>query len=351
MILDDFLNPLHFSAVQHVVNRASIADLFRPQQRCGIYVLQFLTGEIYVGQAVDVARRYVQHRQNHPDIETIRFKKATQSDLNDIERNLIWTLEQNHFQLRNITFTSSPQGESDFDQIMSVEQQESWLLGNNQFIDAQQRIQTNELRRKYSRKFNKFQPLPFANTVLKLLAMYVHCAIPVPKMSELVFWSCSCLPGNSREKNRIIVRVNLNWQEVFNIYQKGDELITSWYLAESIFKDKYETQFVTRKPRLLFTLVKSIFKDKYETQSSQLDQQFPDLDFDDNFYYPGGIDQLHVFCTNLQNSHLVMQNQFFIAALRAFNMRLLKKGPNVYGRYHCPQLADEIFKKLETTKI
>ena len=114
---------------------------------------------------------------------------------------------------------------------------------------------------------------------------------------------------------------------MFNIYQKGDELITSWYLAESIFKDMSETE------------------------SSQLDQQFPDLDFDDNFYYPGGIDQLHVFCTNLQNSHLVMQNQFFIAALRAFNMRLLKKGPNVYGKYHCPQLADEIFKKLETTKI
>ena len=327
MTLDDFLNPLHFSAAQHVVNRASIADLFRPQQRCGIYVLQFLTGEVYVGQAADVARRYMQHRQNHPDIETIRFKKATQNDLNDIERNLIWTLEQNHFQLRNITFTSSPQGESDFDQIMSVEQQESWLLGNNQFIDAQQRIQTDELRRKYSHKFNKFQSLPFANTVLKLLAMYVHCAIPIPKMSELVFWSCSCLPGNSREKNRIIVRVNLNWQEVFNIYQKGDELITSWYLAESIFKDMSETE------------------------SSELDQQFPDLEFDDNFYYPGGIDQLHVFCTNLQNSHLVMQNQFFIAALRAFNMRLLKKGPNVYGRYHCPQLADEIFKKLETTKI
>jgi hypothetical protein len=113
--IDDLLRSLNFTRKFHVRECTSIADLFPARKRCGIYVLQFSNGEAYVGQAVDVTRRYVQHRQTHDDIERIHFRVVSRKNLNEEERNVIWTLEQNGYHLRNIIFTSVLQGEADFD--------------------------------------------------------------------------------------------------------------------------------------------------------------------------------------------------------------------------------------------
>lgn len=71
------VSELNFDQWHDVRERASIADLFRPNERCGIYVLSFANGEAYAGQAVDVTRRYVQHRKVHPDIEAMAFQTVT----------------------------------------------------------------------------------------------------------------------------------------------------------------------------------------------------------------------------------------------------------------------------------
>ena len=107
--------------------RASIADLFPGTRRCGIYILHFTNGEMYVGQAIDVTRRYVQHCCVHDDIESLAFKRVPQGLLNDEERGLIRKLESDGHRLRNITFTALPRAESDFDLIMSAEEQTRWL--------------------------------------------------------------------------------------------------------------------------------------------------------------------------------------------------------------------------------
>ena len=41
----------NFSQPYYGQGRASIADLFPPGQRCGLYILHFANGEIYAGQA------------------------------------------------------------------------------------------------------------------------------------------------------------------------------------------------------------------------------------------------------------------------------------------------------------
>jgi predicted GIY-YIG superfamily endonuclease len=102
-----------FSQPHHVQGRDSIADLFPSGKRCGLYILQFSDGEIYAGQALDVTRRYVQHRKVHCDIEKISFKRVAKKTLNEEERTLIWMLEHEGYRLRNITFTSIPRGEQE----------------------------------------------------------------------------------------------------------------------------------------------------------------------------------------------------------------------------------------------
>ena len=83
------LKEMGFAPPKHVQGRASIADLFKPYERCGLYILHFANAEIYAGQALDVTRRYVQHRKVHSDIEEISFKQVDKDRLNDEERTLM----------------------------------------------------------------------------------------------------------------------------------------------------------------------------------------------------------------------------------------------------------------------
>jgi hypothetical protein len=86
------LSDLGFTETFAIEGRASIADLFKPNKRCGIYVLHTSNGEHYAGQAIDVTRRYVQHLKTHNDIVKISFKRVPQKKLNQEEQKVIHTL-------------------------------------------------------------------------------------------------------------------------------------------------------------------------------------------------------------------------------------------------------------------
>ena len=59
---------LGFEKHLFVKERQSIADCFTKKNRCGIYILHFENGEYYVGLAIDILKRFAQHRKNHSDI-------------------------------------------------------------------------------------------------------------------------------------------------------------------------------------------------------------------------------------------------------------------------------------------
>jgi hypothetical protein len=307
-----------FSQPQHVQGRASIADLFPSGKRCGLYILQFSNGEIYAGQALDVTRRYVQHRKVHADIEKISFKRVAKNKLNEEERTLIWTLEGDGHRLRNITFTSIPAGESDFDLIMSVEEQERWLR-DIRYVDLSgSRAVDPELRRKYSKKFQRFATMRRSNSIINILHEYVQAGIPVPLRSELSFWACSCLPGYSQPNATVYSRINLYWQEVFTASDYEGKLEFSFHLALSPLEKTFGESL------------------------SWLLNKFPSLETTDHFYEPGGQDQIHLIIQGAKSAETFLQQKEIISAVRLFNLRLMKKGACVYRRYHCMDLADRL---------
>ena len=110
--------------------RPTVADLFKPDKRCGIYILRFRNNQFYVGQAVDVIRRFVQHAKVHDDIQEISFKTFPPTELNRIEQELIKLLESKKVKLRNINLTSIPKGETDLDFIIPFDEQQLWLQSN-----------------------------------------------------------------------------------------------------------------------------------------------------------------------------------------------------------------------------
>lgn len=303
---------LGFADPQIVAGRASIADLYRPGERCGLYILHFATGEFYAGQAVDVVRRYTQHRQVHQDIESISFRCVERPELNDAERDLIWRMERSGLRLRNIALTSIPYGESDFDLIMSPEEQAHWLADISFVDDAGSRPDDPDLRRKYAQKFAKLQASPHCAEALTVMRTYARAGLPAMRRGELAFWAVSCLP-----EPHVLVRVNVNWQEVCTLYVNDGVLYLSLHVSQS------PLQAMSWLDRWRFQL-RHRHLARYEHR-----------------YTPGGQDQLQIQVPASVAQRLVVDGNFW-PALRLFNLRLMQKGPCTYGRYHCFDLADQI---------
>src|SRR5215211_1036625 len=239
-----------FSPWRQVHGRASIADFFKPRGRCGIYVLRFSNEEFYVGQAVDVTRRYAQHRKTHIDIEQIAFKQVPSGKLNEEERSLIWHLERQGWSLRNVTFASMPKGESDFDLVMPPEEQERWLDDLGYADEGGQRLIDPELRRRYQRHYQRFLEMPHADEALDILCTYVKVGVPAIRRGEVSFWACSCLPTKD-----VYSRVNINWQEVFTVFAWQNDLWFSLHLARSPLEKALgnrESSLLKRHPTLSF---------------------------------------------------------------------------------------------------
>ena len=135
--------------------RPTVADMFKPDQRCGIYILRFRDNQFYVGQAVDVIRRFVQHSKVHDDIQEISFKIFNEKDLNRIEQELVKSLEKKEVKLRNINLTSIPKGDTDLDLLIPYEQQQFWLTANYENKLNEHFIEQPNLQEKYFRKYQR----------------------------------------------------------------------------------------------------------------------------------------------------------------------------------------------------
>src|SRR6476659_715182 len=101
MPIDELLAAKGFPPTQHVEGREAIANLFSGGKRCGIYVLHFADGRYYVGQSVDVTRRYVEHRKNHTVIVKLSFQEVAQAELTSVETMIMHLLKEQGLSLRN----------------------------------------------------------------------------------------------------------------------------------------------------------------------------------------------------------------------------------------------------------
>ena len=307
------LEAMGFSRWMYVQGRSSIADLFKPHSRCGIYVLRFTNDEFYVGQAVDVTRRYAQHRKIHADIEQMAFKQVPRGKLNEEERLLIWRLERQEWPLRNVTFNSIPQGESDFDLVMPPEEQERWLGDLGYVDDGGERLIDPELRRRYRGRFQRFLERPRNEEALDVLRTYIKVGVPAIRRGEVSFWACSCLPTKD-----VYSRVNIHWQEVFTVSTSLNDLWFSLHLARS-------------------PLVKAL-----GNRESPLLKRHPTLRYIDHRYAPGGQDQTNYEVQGAKAAKQLLTDKDIMRGIRLLNLRLMQKGPCTFGRNHCMDLADRL---------
>lgn len=321
---DELLIQLGFPPWTEAEGRQSVADLYRAGRRCGIYILGFKTGERYVGQAVDVVRRFGQHRKTHGDIAHVTFQQVKPQDLNRVERHCVHKLEAAGTPLRNIALMSLVAGERDLDLVITPGEQEAWLSDAGTLSTSGERVQDAALRQRHHKRYAQLLTLPHAQDALTVLGLYLDTALPAPRRTELSFWMVSCLPYGAKPEGTLYARVSLNMQEVFSLYGHPEGLSASFHLARSPFREELG-----------------------ENWMGELAQE--GWDVSDHAYVPGGQDQFELFTADTENLLTLVLDPVASTAMALLNLRLMRKGPTYYGRSHCLDLVDGVLQALEAS--
>lgn len=317
-----FFTTLGFKKPHTVSGRHSVADLFKPGERCGVYILGFENGQFYVGLATDFVRRYAQHSKVHLDIQTVFFKKTRREHLVQEERRIAQILQNQGFGLRNILLVSIVEGETDFDLLLPIEEQSRFLddLSFNSFEGEKFKIEEQRIR--YSKSFDRLKRLSYFSSFIEAGALYVETGIPIPLKSEYSFWCVSC-PSTGYTQ---ISRFNIYWQEVCTFLFGPAGFEVTFHLAKSPLEAAFGSKF-----KGLFNQVSSL-------------EFMLDYTGKPHTYEPGGQDQISFTITDYDFEKFI-KIEAVRRAIRTFNLRLMRKGATIFNRYHSFDLSDAILKQ------
>lgn len=324
-----------------------IDHLYPAGRRCGIYVLEFENGDLYVGQSKDVVKRYLSHRKRHMDIAVIHFKPHPQADLTAEERLVTRTLEQQGWPMRNISNVTFTRSQAKFDEIMPKDLQDAWIadasmeyFGEPALLDPKHYTSTEA-------RFKKLTLQPNWQTAVEIGSYYLRCCIPAWQQTETSYWSVSCMPTYSEP---IYFRFNVGFQMVFDIFRHEDQLVCSWYLPTELAAAGLDNWLKRTNTDDSVSSVAELLKIKRSERwliMSSRDPNVPDeesvwaLTIDPSQLVHGGSDQVVVTTMGIYGAQILFEPEF-ISACRRFNVGLMQKS-RVPGRYvesHCLDLAD-----------
>lgn len=313
------LRDLGFRRAISVDTGASIARRFGKTVRCGIYVLEFANDDWYVGQAVDVTKRFLDHRRTYDDIVRVHFQSVPRKRLDAVEREMIAELEGNGWILRNVAMASYPRGASLLDEVLQSTALTNWRSSVDTSIEDGPRRDLEAHRHKYRRKYKHFSDRPKADRMERILRAYATVALPAPRTTEMDFWSVSCLPNGPSDD--VAARVNMFWQEVFTLGISAGPvrpfMWASFHVADSVLPNSLLSRLTSRLRHPLHVRNRSE-------------------------YVVGGSDQARLYVEGEARIMRLLSDPSVVLAMRAMNARLMRKGRCNAAPSHCLDLADRM---------
>jgi len=329
--VDAALENLGFKKHHFVQGRPHIRDLFKGQV-CGIYVLHHENGQHYVGQSIDVVKRYAQHKKsdNLFDISQISFKVVGEVDLDSEEKRVIKALENSGLLLRNTQYATFSFGKTSLDDLMPQSVQERFYTDMNfSDLDGERQDEPN-IREKYHNHYLKFRSLPDSDQIVDALAFYVTQTIPAPKRTEMIYWNVSCMTGGDKYP---LIRINVGMQMT----------------VEMQFHSKYPRFYVYITRELLSKIlpfpIDGVGEEMriFTIPDWKLDDEDSDIQIglETSFLKEGGDDQLIMALTNPYD---LRRATFYLKRImRIFNLGLMQKSRCMWSKSHCFDLADHLF--------
>ena len=313
------LAELGFPRLVAVAGRVSVADLHSSKKRrCGVYVLEHSDGMHYVGQAIDVVRRFTQHRKLSPDIERFSFFEVARGELDAEESRCIQGAEARGLRLRNRMLVKQIIGESDLDDVLSPEEQQTWLAEPLRFAsEPRLPLDPDQIqRRRFRPQFERLRKDSAFDRVTALLRLYLQACVPVTRRTELSFWDVSCLPATNRAHHPRWAAVSIGEMETF---------VVGW-----LPEDREPWAFVNLSLAACSSAVLKRLK---------LGGVISDVSV--RYRAAGGDNhQLSTGANTFKAMTDALRVPTVARAARELNLQVMRKRANWYAKYHCFDLAD-----------
>lgn len=321
--LQQFLKASGLGVPIHVAGKSSIHEFFAGS-RVGIYLLIFENGEHYIGQSSSLPRRYAQHVKSWPDIQRYAYLIAPESRLDSLECDAIYLADVHNLPLRNVKYASATRVFRNIDEIIPPDQQNAWLSGEQICFDDHRTAlhdPSDPLQEKFRIRFQKLLQSKHARSILDIAQTYLTSCLPWPGRTERAYWGISCQPGTTTGDLQRVFCFNVNNMETFVLYQAK----------------KQEDSFYG-----LLNLSKIALLERYD-DIEHFKRQHPHCLPFDGSYATAGYDQISLDISSLSAMKALLSAPGVITAAKLLNLRLMKKGKNMYGRSHAFDLANAVF--------
>lgn len=321
---------LGFPEPDSVISLRSIAHLFgSTRNRCGIYLLIFPHDRAYIGQAVEVVRRFAQHRCSYKNINAFSFIPVGRRRLDEEERFLIQRAEILGLSLLNTVHASNVVGETDLDFVVSPDEQAAWseapaLFNQRENVDPL--VLPESQVQRFLAKFLEFRERPMSPIVVELMQEYVLNCIPAPARTEYSFWVSSCLPATNRTTWPRLACINAAMMETFvvgNLIRDSREIWGFVNVASDVLLEHFDGERGFAKA-------------------------FPSIDLVQRGYRDAGQYQISLHARDQPSLRGLIANPAVRRASAALVLRLMRKRATIYGKFHCKQLADCLLPRRNT---
>ncbi len=315
----DLLSAIGFPNLIATDSLKTIAHIFQnKKKRCGIYILKLNNNVYYIGQSVEVVRRYADHLRAHEAIIGFSFLPVAEKALDAVERELIFKAQQLGIVLANNTHVAHVMGETDLDLVVSKADQDAWLADPDRQIKIEhsQPVVLHESHlAAFRRQYEKLVRSPYHAMVVKLLRTYISCCIIYPRQTEYSFWSVSCCPSTNRHTR--LTAVNAGMMELFVLGFDYTEPNAMWgfiNVAESVLEE--DPQLIDLLTLEGIPLTHVAYRDAADDCCT--------------IEFIAGQDDW------------IFRDRSVLRAAATLALRVMRKRPTIYCKYHCKQLADEV---------
>ena len=294
----------------------SIAHALRNQDIVsGIYRLVFTNGEMYVGQSVNVIRRFASHRRRWADIVAIEFWPLTADALDQAERELISATEQ-LATVRNIRDTALPRGHEDWE-FRSSEGDSSLLPWDR----ARRPRITERLQSKDELRFAELSRHPRYAEIRELAGWYLEKLIPDPKSTQRYLWVISCLPSTSKRSGyrRLLVISCGNLETlIIDEHTVDGQVFVEARINTDILED--DPELVESNPELL-----DVYDYKYRITTAR-----------------GWTFNIDYLCRIIMGEESLPEFEAMLDRAYHLNVRMMRAGGTMYSRFHNRPLAADV---------
>ncbi|WP_204301489.1 GIY-YIG nuclease family protein, partial [Actinoplanes campanulatus] len=302
-----------------LVNAPTVAQqLPASEGRCGIYVLTFEDGQLYVGQAVNVVSRFNDHRKTYGDIAELHFWQVPDASLDAFEQHAIHFLQAEGFLLRNVIHAAGRLGASNLDTIVSPVEQQYWLASPpSDRLGDEVRPDRNQIRVANQNRFKRVTADPRLASVLPAVRRYLARTVPFPRRTEFSHWSISAAPDTNKNSAPRMLTITLHSLETLFVWAPIDE-----------------------QHRVIFELnVDLVTMQRHWPELENVVESFRAALLSDTSYLvrPG---VLRLAVEGARNFMRLLDVDGVVEAARRLNLDMIRKGPAMQWKSHSFGLGD-----------